>query len=76
MNADDASWSEVMYMPSVPYTANNAAYVQRQKECFLHGLTPPDFPKYANTEYKGNAGEAEILSREGRIAMGFNVEVA
>lgn len=66
----------VMYIPSVPYTTYNAAYVQRQKECFLQGLTPPDFPKYPDIEYKGNASETDILSREGRAAMGFNVEVA
>jgi hypothetical protein len=64
-----------MYIPAVPYTAENAAYIQRQKECFIRGSTPPDLPTYENTKYKESTSEADILSQEGRIAMGLSVKV-
>jgi len=36
--------SAVFYMPSLPLTEANAKYVRSQREFFLSGRTPPDFP--------------------------------
>ncbi|KAJ7503546.1 hypothetical protein B0H11DRAFT_2170795 [Mycena galericulata] len=36
--------SAVMYIPSVPLTPANANYIARQRDEFLKGLPPPDFP--------------------------------
>ena len=44
---------KVMYIPAVPLTPQNLEYIQRQKDSFLNGAVPPDFPK--------GAGEAESL---------------
>lgn len=67
----------VMYIPAVPLTPHNIAYVERQKESFLKGLAPPDFPP-TKGEY-GNAGSGkpdDIESPVGKVAMGFAIQVA
>ncbi|TEB05175.1 DUF1479-domain-containing protein, partial [Coprinellus micaceus] len=51
--------SAVMYIPAVPKTPMNLAYVARQKECFLQGERPPDFPKG-----KGEKGWVGCTSEE------------
>jgi len=67
----------VMYIPAVPFTPANAEYVKRQRETFLKGATPPDFP---DTEGEGSfvgVGQAEdIVDPVAKRAMGFVVEVA
>lgn len=64
-----------MYIPAVPYTAQNAAYVLRQKEAFLEGRSPPDFPVSTETLFVGGGQEADMLSTEGRRAMGFGLQI-
>jgi hypothetical protein len=65
-----------MYIPAVPYTEQNAAYVARQKEAFLRGAVPPDFPKAdGESAHVGRGSEADLLSAEGRRAMGFDLLV-
>ncbi|CAE7087068.1 unnamed protein product [Rhizoctonia solani] len=46
--------SAVMYIPAVPATTANAAYVARQRDKFLAGMPPPDFPQDSDT------GESEF----------------
>ena len=66
-----------MYIPAVPYTAQNAAYVERQRESFLTGASPPDFPRTKGEDsFVGVAGPQDIASPIGKKAMGFAVEVA
>lgn len=66
-----------MYIPAVPYTARNASYVARQKESFLQGVPPPDFPKWAGEAgFTGLATLDDIDTPIGRKAMGLTVEVA
>jgi len=62
----------VMYIPAVPLTPQNEKYVERQKETFLKGLSPPDFPRAGGeSEFVGVGGVADILTPVGRRAMGF-----
>lgn len=61
-----------MYIPAVPSTPQNLAYIQKQKEAFVQGITPPDFaasPPEAN--YVGVGKPEDIMCEEGRVAMGF-----
>ena len=61
-----------MYIPAVPYTASNAAYVARQKKSFLQGLPPPDFPKWEGEgAFKGVGTVDDIANPVGLKAMGF-----
>ncbi|THH30269.1 hypothetical protein EUX98_g3936 [Antrodiella citrinella] len=67
----------VMYIPAVPYTPQNAAYVERQKASFLAGIPPPDFPRgKGETEFVGFAKPDDIESSVGKKAMGFAITVA
>ncbi|KAF5357951.1 hypothetical protein D9756_001184 [Leucocoprinus leucothites] len=69
--------SAVMYIPAVPFTAQNFDYVKRQRECFLKGERPPDFPKgKAEDSLIGVATAEDIDNDVGRRAMGFAVTVA
>lgn len=65
---EDAS---VFYIPAAPVCPKNTHYLQRQAECFLEGLTPPDFP--ANNSEKSAVGRAGLstLSSLGRKQMGL-----
>lgn len=66
-----------MYIPAVPYTPSNAAYIAKQKESFLQGVPPPDYP-FTGSEaaFKGTGKVEDIVGTVGRKAMGFEVEVA
>lgn len=62
----------VMYIPAVPYTAQNAAYVSRQKEHFLRGIPPPDFPQWdGEGNFTGRGISDDIADPKARKAMGF-----
>jgi Protein of unknown function (DUF1479) len=67
----------VMYIPAVPTTPLNKAYIERQRETFAKGLTPPDFPK-ADPEinYTGIGRPEDITNATGRAAMGLPIHVA
>ncbi|KAJ1311612.1 hypothetical protein OPQ81_010088 [Rhizoctonia solani] len=73
--------SSVMYIPAVPVTAANAAYVARQRDAFLAGMPPPDFPQYPDTGESGFVSKGlpeHIQSLEGQSAMGlrpFNTSI-
>jgi hypothetical protein len=66
-----------MYIPAVPLTAQNASYIVRQKESFLAGAPPPDFPQDDGGErgFIGGGTEADLVSQEARLAMGFGLTV-
>lgn len=67
----------VMYIPAVPLTPMNADYVRRQKERFVQGLPPPDFPPgKGESEYAGVGRPEDIDSPVGKQAMGLAIEVA
>ncbi|KAH8091349.1 DUF1479-domain-containing protein [Cristinia sonorae] len=67
----------VMYIPAVPYTAQNAAYVEKQRESFLTGIPPPDFPRTPGEKtFVGFGKPEDIESPIGRKAMGLPVAVA
>ena len=67
----------VMYIPAVPTTPLNLAYIERQKEAFIQGLTPPDFsPHDPETHYVGIGKPEDVTSVIGKIAMGLPVKVA
>ncbi|KAK0242477.1 hypothetical protein EDD85DRAFT_811490 [Armillaria nabsnona] len=70
--------SAVMYIPAVPTTPLNQAYVERQKETFLKAVTPPDFPVQTKHENSlvGFGKADDILNPLGRKAMGLPVSVA
>ncbi|KAH9847534.1 DUF1479-domain-containing protein [Lenzites betulinus] len=69
--------STVMYIPAVPYTPTNAAYVQKQRESFLQGVAPPDFPATKGEAHCAGVGKAEDIDNPaGKRAMGFTIEVA
>ena len=64
----------VMYIPAVPATAQNLAYLDKQKEHFLRGAPPPDFPQNQGEigfQYLGN--DQDIVHPVGRRAMGLPV---
>ncbi len=65
----------VMYIPAVPMTPQNLAYIERQKASFLSGERPPDFPKgEAEAGYIGVAGVDDVISTEGKRAMGLLID--
>lgn len=64
--------SSVMYIPAVPATTQNKEYIIRQKQTFLIGKPPPDFPQNDGEMGFTNLGnEKDFLSDIGRVAMGL-----
>ncbi|KAF8588742.1 DUF1479-domain-containing protein [Ramaria rubella] len=64
--------SSVMYIPSAPLTAQNAIYMARQRDAFVRGVPPPDFPGGAGeSEFVGRAGVKHLEGEGGRAGMGF-----
>ncbi|KAI0059235.1 DUF1479-domain-containing protein [Artomyces pyxidatus] len=67
----------VMYIPAVPTTPQNTEYIKRQKDTFVQGSTPPDFPKTApEASYVGIGLPEDIVDAMGKKAMGFDIQVA
>ena len=61
-----------MYIPAMPLTPENLSYVQKQKETFLKGATPPDFPKTSGEGgHVGVGKESDVVGDVARRAMGF-----
>jgi hypothetical protein len=64
--------SSVMYIPSVPLTLANVRYISDQRDSFLSRTPPPDFPGgVGESNFKGSGSNADILSTEGKKAMGL-----
>jgi hypothetical protein len=54
-------------------TNEKQQYVAQQREAFLKGIPPPDFPGgLGESEFSDRATPAEIQSEAGRVAMGFS----
>ncbi|KAL0945418.1 hypothetical protein HGRIS_000910 [Hohenbuehelia grisea] len=69
--------SAVMYIPSVPLTPQNEAYVKRQYHDFVEGNRPSDFPKGAGEiNYVGIGRPGDILTSEAKRAMGVPIAVS
>ncbi|KAF8886069.1 hypothetical protein CPB84DRAFT_1750031 [Gymnopilus junonius] len=69
--------SAVMYIPAVPLTPSNAAYIKRQVATFLKGKCPPDMPQGPGEADFIGVGKAEdVLSEAGKRAMGLVDSVA
>lgn len=55
----------------------NQEYVERQREAFLRGERPPDFPKGPGEDkWVGVAGVDDIVAPIGKRAMGLPIAVA
>ncbi|KAJ3832032.1 hypothetical protein F5878DRAFT_635685 [Lentinula raphanica] len=65
--------SAVMYIPAVPTTPINKAYVEKQKDCFLQSINPPDFPKGSQAFHGISQTAEDFLSPLGLRAMGLTV---
>lgn len=64
--------ASVLYIPSVPTTLANVRYIKDQREQFLAGTPPPDFPGgVGESAFEGKGSTADILTEEGRRAMGL-----
>eukprot|EP00753_Platysulcus_tardus_P008055 PLAT15588.1.p1 GENE.PLAT15588.1~~PLAT15588.1.p1 ORF type:complete len:511 (+),score=223.11 PLAT15588.1:49-1581(+) len=64
--------STVFYIPAGPMCEKNAKYIARQRDAFLQGATPPDFPSLdAEKDFDGRATWSD-LSALGRKQMGFD----
>ncbi len=64
-----------MYISAVPTIPQNAAYIEKQKESFLKGSAPPDYPPTEEAAFLGTGKLGEIESVQGRRAMGFAAEI-
>ncbi len=72
-----AAHTSVLYIPAVPYTPHNNAYIMKQKESFLQGTPPADYPQTGSeTTFTGTGKPEDISSSVGRTAMGFISEAA
>ena len=67
-----------MYIPAVPKTPHNLAYVAKQAETFIAGQNPPDnnIEWKAEVPFVGLGTEADVKESIGRVAMGLPIEVA
>jgi hypothetical protein len=63
--------SSVIYIPAVPVTEANVAYVAQQREAFEAGKGPPHFFGAKERGFVGLATEADIPGIAGRRAMGL-----
>jgi hypothetical protein len=64
-------WGNVMYVAAVPYCDKNAAYLEREKETFLRGESPPDFaPENYEVDYPDRA-TVDDLTPLGRRQLGL-----
>jgi len=69
--------SAVMYIPAVPLTPQNQSYIEKQREAFLQGKRPPDFPQgKGEDQFIGVASAEDISVPLGRRAMGLPIAVA
>lgn len=62
----------VMYIPAMPSTPNNLAYVQKQKECFERGARPPDYPQGVGEDGWKGTGTTDDIHPAGMHVSPFN----
>lgn len=63
--------SSVLYIPAVPLCKTSTEYAVRQRDAFLAGVPPPDFPSGDGETGGGMGGLSDVLGDEGRRAMGL-----
>ncbi|GAA5864123.1 hypothetical protein JCM8547_005143 [Rhodosporidiobolus lusitaniae] len=64
--------SSVLYIPAVPLTEANARYLRTQRDRFEASRPAPDFPGGPGESlFKGVGEEKDILTEEGRVALGY-----
>ena len=64
--------SSVMYIPAVPLTRKNLAYVQAQRDAFAEGIPPADFPGGSGEKgFSGRAHPDDVTGQMARRAMGL-----
>jgi len=62
----------VMYIPSVPMCDMNVDYIKDQREAFLKGVPPPDFPGgVGERNHIGKGLEKSLSGETARSAFGF-----
>lgn len=65
--------SSVFYIPSAPLCDINVNYTHKQRETFLSGLTPPDYPGFpfgpGETTHVGRASPQDVIESGGDAAM-------
>jgi Protein of unknown function (DUF1479) len=62
----------VMYIPSVPLCDMNVDYIRAQREAFLEGIPPPDFPGgIGESKHVGKGQGCEIKGNTARAAFGL-----
>ncbi|KAM0756549.1 DUF1479-domain-containing protein [Meredithblackwellia eburnea MCA 4105] len=65
--------SSVMYIPEVPLTKRNWSYVENQREDFLIGVPPSDFPGGVGEKgFVGRATQEDVQGIVARRAMGLD----
>ena len=72
--------SSVLYIPTVPLTEASARYIRDQRETFIEGRPPCDFPGgVGESRFEGKGGEGDVMTDEGRRGLGvmpFDVDGA
>lgn len=64
--------SAVMYIPSVPMTPLNAAYVADQRDAFRNRIPPPDFPGgVGESQFRGTGTPDDVKGTDARRGMGL-----
>lgn len=62
--------SSVLYIPACPVTEANIEYVKRQKNDFLKGIPPPDFPSgKGESEHIGRATDKDLRNYSNEQAL-------
>lgn len=62
--------SSVLYIPAVPLCEVNSHYLRNQRQLFLEGRPPPDFPGGIGESQHKSRGTLHDISEEGKRAMG------
>ncbi|ORZ12250.1 hypothetical protein BCR42DRAFT_356239 [Absidia repens] len=63
--------STVLYIPSVPMCQRNSEYLKRQRDAFLNGRTPPDFPGNHCEETIDLRAKENDMTEQEKIGMGL-----
>ncbi|CAL1711617.1 unnamed protein product [Somion occarium] len=64
--------SSVLYIPATPLTVKNASYLRDQRDNFIAGYPPPDFPGgEGEAGFKGRATVDDVASGLGRRLLGL-----
>ncbi|CAO3589286.1 unnamed protein product [Absidia cylindrospora] len=63
--------STVLYIPSVPMCQRNSEYLKRQRDAFLNGRTPPDFPGNHCEETIDLRAKVDDMLEQEKIGMGL-----